>query len=300
MVHSIRKRLASKASTRCSFLVVGIHVAIYLFLHMQMISQQQIGSISQFAGISEHTGDTYTLVVVRCAGNMTWLDDVPKDWRIYVYEKCLSKTKPISTNYSIPTTNKGSEECNGYLDYLYDHYDNLTSVTIFVHDDAFYPWSKWKGASAHTPFASFYELVNATKTYLLKDQGFLHFGVSKISQPWGTDVNHGAAEKILWPYIRTDEMPNPPEKVVFKPSAHMAVRREAIQRRKRETYYAMLQQVRHTSHVPDHLEARQFCCALERSWHMLFGEQPALSQRANVAQQLRDDGILLDIFGHDT
>jgi Protein of unknown function (DUF3431) len=159
-----------------------------------------------------------------------------------------------------------------------------------------YPGSKWQGRQAHTPFMSFHDLINATKAYLTKDQGFVHFGVSLISEPWGKDSYHGAAQKFLWPYIRSDEMPDPPEFVQFKPSAHMAVRREQIQLHTQHTYNAMLQQVRYTNTVPDHLDSRQLCCALERSWHMLFGQPASLPLRANVAQQLEDAGLLNSIF----
>ena len=93
--------------------------------------------------------DTFTLVIVRCTGNLTWLVDVPKDWKIVIYEKCLSLTEPISQNSIATAMNEGAEECNGYLDYIVDYYHNLTSVTVFMHDDGLAPWSKWKGG-AHT------------------------------------------------------------------------------------------------------------------------------------------------------
>jgi hypothetical protein len=44
-------------------------------------------------------------------------------------------------------------------------------------------------------------------------------GVNRITESWGTDGNHGLAQKVLWPYIRSDQYPNPPEMIVFKPSA---------------------------------------------------------------------------------
>ena len=230
--------------------------------------------------------DTFTLVIVRCTGNLTWLVDVPKDWKIVIYEKCLSLTEPISQNSIATAMNEGAEECNGYLDYIVDYYHNLTSVTVFMHDDGLAPWSKWKGESAHTPFISFTDLAHAVTTHLTKNQGFVQLGVSRINESWGTNGYHGLAQKVLWPYIRSDQYPNPPEIIAFKPSAHMAVRQEQIQLRSQGTYEAMLQQVRYTNSVPNHLDARQMCCALERSWHMLFGEPPELSLKADLLHQL--------------
>ena len=56
--------------------------------------------------------------------------------------------------------------------------------------------------------------------------------------------------------------------------------------RSRGTYESMLQQVRYINSVNHFLDARQICCALERSWHMLFGEPPELSLKADLLHQL--------------
>jgi Protein of unknown function (DUF3431) len=87
--------------------------------------------------------DQYTLVVVNCHDNITWLEDLPDDWSVVLYEKCgmnnaqdhLSFLKAAQLTVHTPP-NEGAEECNGYLDYIYDYYYNLTSVTIFLHGDA--------------------------------------------------------------------------------------------------------------------------------------------------------------------
>ena len=102
-------------------------------------------------------------------------------------------------------------------------------------------------------------MLHAVTTHLTKNQGIVHLGVSRISESWGTDGYHGLAQKVLWPYIRSDQYPNPPEIIAYKPSAHSG---------------------------PNHLDARQMCCALECSWHMLFGEPPELSFKADLLHQL--------------
>jgi hypothetical protein len=65
------------------------------------------------------------------------------------------------TNSITTAMNEGAEKCNGYLDYTVDYYYNLTSVTVFMHDDGLALWSKWKGTAAHTPFVSFTDLAHA-------------------------------------------------------------------------------------------------------------------------------------------
>ena len=106
--------------------------------------------------------DTFTLVIARCTGNLTWLVDIPKDWKIVIYKKCLSLTEPISQNSIATAMNEGAKECNGYLDYIVDYYHNLTSVTVFMHNDGLASWSKWKGELVHTPFISLTDLAHAT------------------------------------------------------------------------------------------------------------------------------------------
>jgi hypothetical protein len=244
---------------------------------------------------NEQGGQLYTLVVVRCHGDMEWLNDVPSDWRIVVYEKCL-KHPSASTNYSVTTAIRGqAEECNGYLDYIYDNYYNLTMATIFFHEDGLIPYTKPHRSQAikagrewyHTGFYNFSEVVAATKEYLTPQQNFLHFGTGTLRDFFGKDIYHGEAQKVLWPYLRTEKSPLPPTQIVYKPSAHMAVRKEAILARSRETYGALLQQARFSKDVGSWKDSRQICCAMERMWHILFGQPPALPESAMVFNLLK-------------
>lgn len=223
-------------------------------------------------------------------GNLSWISQVPDDWSIKIYEKCQSTP---STKYSIlGATQAGAEECNGYLDYIVDHYNNLSSVTVFMHDDGLYPWSKWKGKAAHTPFYSFAQVVNATKEYLRPSQGYVTMGVRTIIESFGQDAYHGLAQKMLWPYFQTENMTKPPEAISFKPSANMAVRRQAIHSRPKSTYEALLNQVRYSRNVRDWLDSRQVCCAIERMWHILFGVSPDLPMETRIADMMEQSGKL--------
>jgi len=234
--------------------------------------------------------DTYTLVVIRCKGNLTWLSDVPRDWTIKIYEKC--STTPSSKHSVMTATQAEAEECNGYLDYIVDYYDDLNSITAFMHDDGLYPWSKSKGRSAHTPFHSFTQVVNATKQYLTSTQGYVTMGVTTRSEPFGEDNYHGLAQKILWPYLQTKNMSSPPKYINYKPSAHFAVRRQAIHSRSKSVYEAILNQTRHSRNVPNHLDSRQVCCAMERMWHILFGELPNLPLETRIVDMMLEAGTL--------
>jgi Protein of unknown function (DUF3431) len=138
----------------------------------------------------------------------------------------------------------------------------------------------------HTPFTRLDQLVYATHQFMNNKTTFLHFGVREIREKWGMDRYHGKAMKMLWPFFAPFRGKNPPEKITFKPSAHMAVRREAIQSIPREVYYGILQQVRYTNSIKDHQTARQVCCAMERMWHILFGQPYVLPKSAIVSDLL--------------
>ncbi|CAB9519781.1 expressed unknown protein [Seminavis robusta] len=257
---------------------------------------------------NEELGDedpTYTLVVVRCKANITWFHQVPNHWRIVVYDKCKRNTKKELPKLKrlirhTPSNHKLAEECNGYLDFMHDYYDELTTVTVFMHDDGLIPYdTQHKATFYHTPFHTFEPIVNVTQKYLTKDNPFLHFGVTEMGEPWGADWYHGDAMHTVWPCFSIPhynqhgeiiqlESLKPPKLISFKPSAHFAVRKEQIQKRPQSTYWALLQQVqlsRQTKgqHYPD---ARQFCCAMERMWHVFFGQPAVLPKRAMASDLL--------------
>lgn len=95
---------------------------------------------------------TFGLVVVHCSRNpeITWLDDVPSDWKLTVYETC---GKNISRG-SIPFQNRGHEECTGYFQYILDNYHDLPDINVFLQDDAMFEYKDRPGQAGlwHTPF----------------------------------------------------------------------------------------------------------------------------------------------------
>ena len=238
-------------------------------------------------------GDSYTLVVVRCRGNTTWATDVPSDWTVVVHEKCKNLPQTNFTSIFTARQTGAAEECNDYLDYIVDNYNKLSSVTVFMHDDGLSPWSKWKGKQAHTPFLNSTDLVKAVAKYLKRDRGFLHLGVSRYEPQLSTEL-----QNFIWPYLKSPLVPDPPDHFVTKPSAHMAVRREQINSRNLSIYQNLLYMLRnHEKFVPDNttrgwMDSRDFCCQLESSWHVLFGQPAELPTSALVMDQLQEAGLL--------
>ena len=111
--------------------------------------------------------------------------------------------------------NGAAEECTGYLDYIVNNYDKLSSVTVFMQDDGLSPWSQWKGKQAHTPFLNFTDLAKDVANYLKRDQGFLHLGVSRLQSTLSTELLN-----ITWPFLKSPLVPDPPDLIVTKPGAH--------------------------------------------------------------------------------
>jgi len=244
---------------------------------------------------------TYTLVVVRCKGNVTWLPQVPSDWRIVVYDKCGTNTtsefpmlKHHLTSHTAP--NIGREECTTYLKYMVDYYDNLTDINVFACEDALRPYCRKEANRAHTPFDTFGAMANATQQFMTPSQPYLAYGVveEKIEM-WGEDRHSGRAKEmnIMWPYFLLPE-PNstgngaettilipasPPPRVVTRQGAHFAVRKELILMRPKEAYLPIAQEIRQGS-------CRAKCIAMEFTWHILFGQPAVLPQRAIVPDLL--------------
>jgi hypothetical protein len=257
---------------------------------------------------------SYALVVVACKAGMDWLLDVPKEWRVIVFEKCgptIGASMSINASYTKAKLlsllshvefraieNFASEECTGYFDYIMEFYHNLTDITVFMQDDGLIPYSKYTDySSMHSPFHNFSQVADATQRFLTPslanqsaERGFLHFGVREIKEPWGKDGYHGKAQQALWPFFATQENPNPPQTHTFKTSANMAVRKERILLRPWDVYRGLKRHIYHSRHVIDGIgDARQYCCAMERQWHMLFGEPPALPRNSMVTHLLNPD-----------
>jgi hypothetical protein len=268
---------------------------------------------------------SYALVVVACKAGLDWLLDVPKEWRVLVFEKCgptigasmsindASTKATISSHVEFRAIeNIASEECTAYLEHIIEFCHNSTDIAVFMHDDGLVPCNKRTDhRSAHSPFHNFSQIAEATQRFLsptknrLDSQsaerrhnrsairGFIHFGMAEIGEAWGKDVNFGNAQQALWPFYATQENPEPPQRLIFAPSANMAVRKERILLRPWDVHSGLKRHVCHSRHrhvkQNDHIgDARQHCFAMERQWHILFGEPPSLPRNSQMTHLLNN------------
>ena len=251
---------------------------------------------------SSSSEDSFSLVIVRCHGNITWITQVPEDWSVTVYEKCedvavaketvFRNTGRSNVNHTT-AFRLGAEECNGYLDYIVDNYETLSPITVFMHDDGLYPWSKWRGRGAHTPFANFTQVVQTINKLMLNgsNRTFLHMGVRTLKEGMDENAYHGIALRAIWPLLQGPAVPEPPTEITWKPSAHFAVRPEAIRVRPKYVYEALLLHARYGWQT--YGTSRKFCCGLEVTWPIVFGFTEL--EADNMAfDLLRKDGQLLD------
>lgn len=246
---------------------------------MKLIGTEVVKDLRKLA----ESPPTKGLVVVHCKRDpeITWVNNVTKQWHMSIYETCGEK---LSSSASIPFKNKGREECSGYFQYILDNYHKLPEVNVFLQDDAFYNYSKehlW-----HTPFANINALENATVNHIHQTRGFLHFGENRglfgKRLPDGGYTAGYVAQVI-------DDLRIPMKAgtwITTRPKASFAVHRDRILANSRQTYQTMQKRILNAS---TNGEAHKRCCALEGSWHVIFGEQFDLPKSSTL------DGYLEEI-----
>eukprot|EP00546_Thalassionema_frauenfeldii_P006093 CAMPEP_0178919024 /NCGR_PEP_ID=MMETSP0786-20121207/14174_1 /TAXON_ID=186022 /ORGANISM="Thalassionema frauenfeldii, Strain CCMP 1798" /LENGTH=240 /DNA_ID=CAMNT_0020592843 /DNA_START=352 /DNA_END=1071 /DNA_ORIENTATION=- len=232
---------------------------------MKSIGTRIVEDLRKLAEIPPTTG----LVVVHCQREepeIAWVNDIPAKWKTAIYETC---GRQLSPTLSIPFKNRGREECTGYFQYILDHYDNLPEINVFLQDDAFFNYSKehlW-----HTPFANFNALKNATLKHLHQSRGFLHYGENKGLFGKRIPDTKGYTEGYVVQVMQ--DLGLPPAKtgtwVTSRPKSSFAAHRDRILANSRETYKLMQQRILNAS---TNSEAHKRCCALESTWHLVFGE----------------------------
>jgi hypothetical protein len=256
---------------------------------------------------------TYAILIVRCTRSLSWIKDVPNEWKIIVYEKCGLNTTTHDNvtrvvSYSKNMKNVGAEECSSYLDYIYEFYDHLQDVTVFLQDDWNADEPKFKNnkfAGAHTPFQNFIDLASTTEDLMNENDNlrFVHYGTKELVQWFGESGYYGIAQQALWPFFvrdaeeghrdggddyRNNNIIIPPEKIVFRPGATFAVKKDRILERPRDVYFHLrnFMLVDGSIHVDDEhnheFQPRKMCMAMERMWHILFGEPPVIPSNSTV------------------
>lgn len=242
--------------------------------------------------------DSKALVVVNCHGKIPWLDQVPSDWRLVVYQKCSETLGNLSRSYSDfrekNLRNIGPEECTAYFDYMLANYDDLTDITLFLHDDSLMSERK----RPHTHFKHFSEIEDVVNRFFLaanrQDREYMSLGAAYLVEDTGgksLDPYHTPAMRSIWPLVaaRDDEAGTEmdfPEKIGFQPGAQVAVHKERIRAHPRAVYEGLKRHVLYGHTVPEGLgNVRMHCCAIERMWHIILGE-PAILPGNSIASDL--------------
>ena len=110
---------------------------------------------------------------------------------------------------------------------------------------------------------------------------------------------HQTAHQLKRPCLRpgcynVPRSPNPADEAI---PSH-PVQREQIRSRNLSTYQDLLYMLRnHKKFVPENatrgwMDLQDFCCQLESSWHVLFGQPAELPTSALVMDQLQEAGLL--------
>jgi hypothetical protein len=225
---------------------------------------------------------TFGLTVVHCKEeNMTWVNQqVPSHWQLSVFETCQQNV----SRASIPFTNAGSEECTGYFETIIRDYESLPDINIFLQSDGLSGYSGQVKRprdglefGGHTPFRTISELEQATRQkMLIEGRQFVNYGwpieFGEVIHDNTTYSKHYLAE-LFAAVGRQNET-----RTSTRPGACFAVHRDRI-RASPKSLYMMLQDRILTS---DDDESHRRCCALENSWHVLFGESATLPVESSV------------------
>lgn len=227
------------------------------------------------------TSFTYGVTVVHCKEKkIEWMKDIPKDWKLTVYETCRQNISYASRSFK----NAGSEECTAYLSNVIDNYNDLPDINIFLQSDAFLGHGKKKKGyyTEHTPFWTFTELVNATKTWAQgpHGKGYLAYGPDQF---FLKNINADNGYLIYYPREYFDLLGLPYSKtsdtrVEGRSGACFAVHKDRIRNIPIEKYQSLKQSVLQEN---DDLSRRR-CCTLENIWHVIFGEPYVIPTHSTV------------------
>lgn len=202
------------------------------------------------------------LVVARHTEDLKWLRRVPRDIRVFVYDKGGSHSAPDlergAWNVERKPLPNAGREAQAYLHHILRHYDDPASVTVFVQGKPF----------DHAPALHDFLRGVADGSEAIGDFRWLGFLIDR-------DDRRGSLRFQSWsknPERRPLDMDNfwsavfgaepCPEEFVFFGGAQFAVSRERIRARPREFYERALAVA---SEFPDAAHC------FERTWDRVFG-----------------------------
>jgi len=276
--------LVLRGSTLLIAIITLALVAVYLETNntpMQLVSVTTDNK--------EYTRQSFGLTVVHCREQkMEWLDDVPKHWKVNVYETCGENV----SNFSRPFKNAGSEEYSAYLQTIIDQYDSLPDISVFVQSDVLIGHGRKGKKVEHSPFSNFNDLVNATESWGQQSGlGLLAYGpqMNPINNINSTLYYIETYPREIFDIVGLGYTAND-TKVKARSGACFAVHRDRIRANAIEIYSTLQESI--LAKQPS--VARKQCCGLENTWHAVLGESYILPKKSTVdhlwsaVQKLRD------------
>jgi len=266
------------------FSLTFIAAIVYLnSLKASKIQSRYYGGEPNLDPINWNFGDTsYGITVVHCREpkeNMAWLEDIPKEWNVTVYEKCGLSVSP----FSIPVKNIGSEECTAYLTTMIDHYDDLPDISLFVQSDVLLGFGKrGKLGTQHSPFVYFPELVDYTHTWVKQEKGkFLSYGPE-------IDMMKNINRYLYFYHWYVKELfdrlgleyTKDSTNIQGRSGACFAVHRDRILLNKKEKYIEMKESL--LSKEGDVPQILRECSTLENTWHLVLGESYIIPRESTL------------------
>eukprot|EP01113_Clastostelium_recurvatum_P025209 TRINITY_DN3032_c0_g1_i1.p1 TRINITY_DN3032_c0_g1~~TRINITY_DN3032_c0_g1_i1.p1 ORF type:complete len:473 (-),score=60.62 TRINITY_DN3032_c0_g1_i1:102-1343(-) len=208
---------------------------------------------------------------------MPWVSRLDTRIPVYVQNKGpefsqeMLVTHPQITEHSISNIGR---ECDGFLRYIVENYDNLANLTVFVHGDPPAQYHSkpdiigeinkvYKDHVGGQPFSGYLSL-NYIYVFRCMDEQVdfcCKLDRAHMNQLW----------EIFYPVGSEYRMPSKPPACIQAPCcAQFVVSREMIHRFSFKTWKKMLFWIQERGHE------YYACYALEHFWHLVFGEQPVM------------------------
>ncbi|RDW73708.1 hypothetical protein BP5796_07150 [Coleophoma crateriformis] len=210
------------------------------------------------------------IIASQRSSDLTWLAPAAKagGWDVHTY---ITDGNPTALQPHTVPLNKGNEAMV-YLTYIIDNYDNLPDVMFFHHHHS----QAW-----HQAYPSSYELAHLKASSVLKQ----HYlpprclpGCENVIELSGDvmplyDLKTASRDVLITSVLKAflDPGEKVPEKIAAPCCAQFAVSKEAVLRRRKETWEGLRTWLMET----DVLSASAGR-VLEYTWHIWFGMEPVL------------------------
>ena len=265
-------------------LIVPLVCLQFFLVVMLPISSSLFNSDSGVYDAGTRSRLTYGLTVIHCKESMArmdWINYLPKEWKVTVYETCGQSISPFSQ----PFENGGSEECSAYLNTMIEQYKDpyLPDINLFVQSDVLLAGGRKskKLIHEHSPFYNITDLVSTVQTWAENGGKFLHFG-PKFGRPLEKIADDWHFQKDFPRQIMDVVERNYTSESFFetRSGACFAVHKDRILANSADMYVKLKE--KQLSFKGDHANTRKFCCAFEYAWHAFLGEPFMLPYNSSV------------------